>query len=61
MGNQYLQQVKMIHREQMVSKKKKKLMNLNLKVINYHPEVMERILRSTGDLSKRVRANPEQN
>lgn len=27
-------------------------MNLNLKVINYNPEIMDRILRSTSDLSK---------
>jgi len=27
-------------------------MNLNLKIINYNPEIMDRILRSTSDLSK---------
>ena len=32
--------------------KKKKLMNLNLKVINYSPEMMDRIYRNTSDLSK---------
>jgi hypothetical protein len=51
MGNQYLEQIKLIHKQHLVSKKKK-LMNLNLKVINYNPEIMDRILRSTSDLSK---------
>jgi hypothetical protein len=32
-------------------------MNLNLKVINYNPEIMDRILRSTSDLSKVPRIN----
>jgi len=52
MGNQYLEQIKLIHKQHLVNKKKKKLMNLNLKVINYNPEIMDRILRSTSDLSK---------
>ncbi len=33
-------------------KKKKKLMNVNLKVINYNMDIMEKIFRNTSDLSK---------
>lgn len=36
----------------MVSNKKKKMMNLNLKVINYSQPIMDRIFRNTSDLSK---------
>jgi len=52
MGNQYLEQIKLIQKQHLVNKKKKKLLNLNLKVIDYNPEIMDRILRSTSDLSK---------
>jgi hypothetical protein len=51
MGNQYLEQVKMMHREHLRNKSKNKLMNLNLKVINYNSDMMERIFRNTSDLS----------
>jgi hypothetical protein len=42
----------MVHREAIADRKKKKLMNLNLKVINYNRDIMERIFRNTSDLSK---------
>ena len=42
----------MIHREAINNSKKKKLMNLNLKVVNYDMHIMDRICRNTSDLSK---------
>jgi hypothetical protein len=51
MGKQYLEQAKQMHREQANKKNKKKLMNLNLKVIGYSSDIMEKIYRNTSDLS----------
>ncbi len=40
-----------MHREHIMNKNKKKLMNVNLKVIGYNPDIMEKIFRNTSDLS----------
>jgi hypothetical protein len=52
MGNQYLEQAKLMQRENQTKKNKKKLLNINLKVIGYTSDIMERIYRNTSDLSK---------
>lgn len=57
MGKRYLEQAKLIHREALVNNKKKKLMNLNLKVIGYNRDIMDRIFRNTSDLSKLEKLN----
>ncbi len=41
----------MLRREHMMNKNKKKLMNVNLKVIGYNSDIMEKIFRNTSDLS----------
>ena len=45
-----------MQREIIQQKSKKKMMNINLKVINYGSVMMERIYRNTSDLSKFNRA-----
>ena len=40
-----------MHREQVTKRQKKKLMNVNLKVINYATDIMDKIFRNTSDLS----------
>lgn len=40
-----------MHREHLVKKNKKKIMNINLKVVNYGSDIMNKIFRNTSDLS----------
>jgi len=49
-----MQHVKSQHREQAQQTTKKKMVNLNLKVINYAGELMEKIARNTTNLSKPI-------
>jgi hypothetical protein len=48
----------MLHREHVLKNKKKKLMNVNLKVINYAADIMDKISRNTSDLSKLRNTHP---
>ena len=50
MGNQYLQFAKMI--QQAKEARKIKLLDINLKCIDYEGEISTKISRNTGDLSK---------
>lgn len=51
MGKKYLEQAKLLHREQVNKQQKKKIMNVNLKIIGYNSDIMEKIYRNTSDLS----------
>lgn len=50
-GNQYLQFAKKMQ-AQKNEKPKPRLMNVNLKSIDYSKEIMKKIARNTGDLSR---------
>jgi hypothetical protein len=47
-----IEQANIQHREDAANNKKKQLLNLSLKVINYDREIMDRIFRNTSELSK---------
>lgn len=51
MGNQYLQYAKKL-KEMPKEKPKTRMMDINLKCIDYEGEMMNKIARNTGDLSK---------
>jgi hypothetical protein len=47
-GNQYMEQIRIIQKEQSERLKRQKIMDINVKVIGYNSDIMEKISKNSN-------------